>query len=108
MEFYESHDFRNAAVSFSKVVESNPKNMYANFLNGMSNYEDSKYTEAKQSFGKVIDDKKNYYVDQAEYYLALCYLQTNEDDKAIELLRKISTEGGFYAKVAKKMIRAKK
>jgi hypothetical protein len=87
------------------VVESNPKDMSANLLNGISNYEDKKYREAKQSFGMVIDDNNNLYVDQAEWYLALCYLQTDENDKAMKLFEIIRNEGGFYSKDAKKYIR---
>jgi TolA-binding protein len=104
-EYYESHDYKNAALYFSKVVESNPNDMSANLLNGISNYEDKKYREAKQSFGIVINDNKNLYVDQAQWYLALCYLQTDENDKAIKLLETIRNEGGFYSRDAKKIIR---
>jgi TolA-binding protein len=104
-EYYESHDYKNAALYFSKVVESNPKDMSATLLNGISNYEDKKYREAKQSFGIVINDNKNLFVDQAQWYLALCYLQTDENDKAIKLLETIRNEGGFYSKDAKKIIR---
>jgi TolA-binding protein len=104
-EYYESHDYKNAALYFSKVVESNPKDMSATLLNGISNYEDKKYREAKQSFGIVINDNKNLFVDQAQWYLALCYLQTDENDKAIKLLETIRNEGGYYSKDAKKIIR---
>jgi TolA-binding protein len=104
-EYFESHDYKNAALFFSKVVESNPKDMSATLLNGISNYEDRKYPEAKQSFGKVIDDKVSLFVDQAQWYLALCYLQTNENDKAFKLLEIIRNEGGFYSRDAKKIIR---
>jgi TolA-binding protein len=107
-EYFESHDYKNAALYFSKVVENNPKDMPATFLNGISNFEDRKYPEAKQSFGKVIDDNKNLYVDQAQWYLALCYLQTNENDKALKLLEIISNESGFYSKDAKKIVRSMK
>ena len=108
MEYFESSDYRNAALFFNRVVESNPKNMYANLLNGISNYEVSKYNEAKQSLGKVIDNKNNYYVDQAQWYLALCYLKTDDNDKAIALLKVIGKEGGYYAKEAKKILKVKK
>jgi tetratricopeptide (TPR) repeat protein len=107
-EYFESHDYKNAALYFSKVVENNPKDMPSTFFNGISNFEDRKYPEAKQSFGKVIDDNKNLYVDQAQWYLALCYLQTNENDKALKLLEIIRNESGFYSKDAKKIIRSMK
>jgi TolA-binding protein len=108
LEYYESHDYKNAALYFNIVVASNPKDMSATLLNGISNYEDKKYREAKQSFGKVIDDNRNLYVDQAQWYLALCYLQTDENDKALKLFEIIRNEGGFYSKEAKKYIRKMK
>jgi TolA-binding protein len=105
LEYYKTHDYRNAAFYFTKVVESEPKDMYATLLNGISNFEDSKYRDAKQSFGKVIEDNKNLYIDQAQWYLALCYLRTDEKNKAVQLLGIISNEDGFYAMNAKKIIR---
>jgi TolA-binding protein len=108
LEYYKTRDFKNAAFYFSKVVESEPKDMYATLLTGISNFEDNQYVTAKQSFGKVIDDNKNLYIDQAQWYLALCYINTSEKEKAIQLLNTISYEGGFYAKRAKKIIRSLK
>jgi hypothetical protein len=105
LEYFDTHDYKNAAFYFSKVVESEPKDMYANLLSGISNYEVSKYSEAKQSFGIVIDDKKNLYIDQAQWYLALCFLQTEEKEKSIQLLKKIKNEGGYFAKNAKIILR---
>jgi tetratricopeptide (TPR) repeat protein len=105
LEYYKTHDFKNAALYFTKVVESQPKDMYATLLNGISYFEDSQYTDAKNSFGKVIDDNKNLYIDQAQWYLAMCYINTNEKDKALQMLNVIKNEGGFYARDARKIIR---
>ena len=105
LDYYQIRDYKNAAFYFSKVVESEPKDMYATLLNGISNFEDSHYIDAKQSFGKVIDDNKNLYIDQAQWYLALCYVNTAETEKAIKLLNIIRDEGGYYADKAKKIIK---
>ena len=71
------------------MLESKPNDMQVVLLKGVSNFEEKKYPEAKQSFGKVIDDKNNLYIDQAQWYLALCYLNTNETEKAKQLLTTI-------------------
>ncbi len=105
MEYYNAHDFRNAALLFSKVVASNPKDIQSTLLNGISNFENSKYPEAKQSFGIVIDDKNNLYIDQAEWYLALCYLNTNETAKAKQLFEAIKREDGIYKNDARKILK---
>ncbi len=105
LEFYDIHDYKNAAVYFNKVLESNPKDMQTVLLSGVSNFEDQKYPEAERSFNKVMKDNDNLYIETAEWYLALCYLKTDEKVKAITQLRTISNEGKFYAKDAKKIIR---
>jgi len=108
MEFYNMHDYRKAAILFTKVVENNPKDMQSTFLNGISNYENSKYPEAKRSFGIVIGNNNNLFIDQAEWYLAFCYLKTNERERAIQQLEMIKQENGIYSKEAKSILRKMK
>ena len=105
LEYYNTHDFKNAAILFNKVVSANPKDMQSVLLNGVSNFEDSKYPEAKQSFKTVINDNNNLFIETAEWYLALCYVKTDENSKAIDQLKKIKSEGGIYSKDAGKIIR---
>ena len=105
LEYYNTSDYRNAANFFSKVIENNPKDMAATLLNGISNYEITRYSEAKASFGKVVEDNKSLYVDQAEWYLAACYLRTDENEKAIQILQKIKKESGHFAKPAARLVR---
>ena len=108
LEFYNTHDYEKAAILFNKVLETKPNDMQIVLLKGVSNFEEKKYPEAKQSFGKVIDDKDNLYIDQAQWYLALCYLNTNETEKAKQLFKIIGTEDGIYKNDAKKIIRGLK
>jgi tetratricopeptide (TPR) repeat protein len=105
LEYFNTSDYRNAALYFTKVVEANPKDMAATLLNGISNYEDTQYAEAKVSFVKVIDNDKNLYIDHAQWYLAECYIRTDEKEKAVKLLETIKSEGGFYSKNARKLLR---
>lgn len=108
LEFYNTHDYDNAAILFNKVIDNKPNDMQTVLLIGVSNFEEKKYPEAKQSFGKVIDDKNNLYVDQAKWYLALCYINTNETEKAKQLFGIISKESGIYQSDAKKIVRGLK
>jgi predicted Zn-dependent protease len=108
LEFYNTHDYEKAAVLFSKVLENKPNDMQTVLLKGVANFEEKKYPEAKQSFGKVIDDKDNLYIDQAQWYLALCYLNTNETDKAKQLFKLIGKENGIYKNDARKILRGLK
>jgi tetratricopeptide (TPR) repeat protein len=105
LECFETHDFKNAALFFNKVIENEPKDMYATLLTGISHFEDNSYNDAKKSFGIVIDDNKNLYIDQAQWYLVWCYLQTGENEKAIQLLQIIGNEGGLFSKTSKKILK---
>jgi tetratricopeptide (TPR) repeat protein len=108
LEFYNTHDYEKAAVLFNKVLENKPNDMQTVLLKGVSNFEEKKYPEAKQSFVKVIDDKDNLYIDQAQWYLALCYLNTYETEKAKQLFKIIVNGDGIYKSDAKKIIRGLK
>jgi tetratricopeptide (TPR) repeat protein len=105
LEFYNTNDYENAARFFSKVVESNPKDMQSVLLKGVSNFEDQKYPEAKISFTTVIDDNNNLYIETARWYLALCYIKTNEKEKAVSQLQSITNDNGIYSKDARKILR---
>jgi TolA-binding protein len=105
LEFYNTHDYHKAAILFNKVLENKPNDMQTLLLIGVSNFEEKKYPEAKQSFGRVIDDNNNLYIDQARWYLALCYINTGETKKAIQLFEEISKESGIYQNDAKKIVK---
>lgn len=105
LEYYKIHDYRNAAVYFSKVLEDEPDNMQTALLNGISNFENRNYPVAEGSFVKVIKDDNNLYIDYAQWYLALCYIQTNEKKKAVTQLTLIAKSEGIYKKDARKILR---
>jgi tetratricopeptide (TPR) repeat protein len=108
LEYYNTRDYEKAAVLFNKVLEKKPNDMQTVLLKGVSNFEEQKYPEAKQSFNQVIDNKDNLYIDQAQWFLSLCYLNTNENEKAIQLLKIIVKENGNYKNEANKIIRGLK
>ena len=105
LKYYNAQDYRNAASQFSKVLEKNPNDMQTHLLSGVSKMEEKKYNDAKRSFTTVIDDKDNLFIESAKWYLALCYLKTEENTKASELLDSIRKEGGLYRREAKKILR---
>ena len=95
VEFYNIHDYRNAARYFSMVLESDPENMQTELLNGISNFENQDYPAAKGSFFRVISDNNNFYIDHAQWYLALCYIKTGQTEKARKQLITIKTGEGI-------------
>lgn len=108
LEYYKIGDFRQAAVYFSKVLYREPDNMGTVLLDGISNYEIKNYPAAEGSFKKVIIDDNNYFVDHAQWYLGLCYIQTGETQKAKDQLSVIDKSKSVYSKKARKILRALK
>jgi tetratricopeptide (TPR) repeat protein len=105
LKYYNEQDYRNAASQFAKVLERNPGDMQTHLLSGVSNMEEEQYSEAKKSFTTVIDDNNNLFIESARWYLALCYVKTEDMEKASRLLVSIKNEGGLYSKDAKKVLK---
>ena len=105
LDYYKIRDYRNAAIYFNKVIETDPGNMQSELLNGISNFEIHNYPEARGSFSKVIDNNNNYYIDHAQWYLALCYIKTDEKMKAVEQLAIIEKSKTIYRKDARKILK---
>jgi tetratricopeptide (TPR) repeat protein len=106
LDYYKIRDYRTAAIYFNKVLENDPGNMQSELLNGISNFEIQNYPEAKGSFSRVIANHNNYYIDHAQWYLALCYIKTEEKLKAIEQLAIIEKSKTIYRKDARKILKS--
>jgi tetratricopeptide (TPR) repeat protein len=105
MDYYKIHDYSNAALYFTKALRSNPMDMESTMFNGVSNFEEKNYPVAKQSFNKVIDNNDNYFIEDAQWYLAWCYIQTNEPALAVEQLNMIKNSESIYRKDARKILK---
>lgn len=105
INYYNENDFKNAAISFIKVQESDPKYMESIFLYGVSNLETSNYGEAEKSFLKVIDNANNLFIEDAQWYVAFCYIKTNDKIKAQNQLAIIRKSDGIYKNYAKKILK---
>ena len=87
-----------AAIELLKNVTNHDKyNMVGHFYTGMALQETKKYNSAIGEYMMVIDDKNNLFVDQAQWYSGLCYLQTNENKKAYKLFKNLADKNGFYS-----------
>ena len=105
LKYYNEKDYKNAASQFAKVLEKNPDDMQTYLLSGVSNMEVKKFNEAKKSFTTVIEDNNNLFIESAKWYLALCYIKTEDNTKAKDILMSIKKEGGVYSKDARKILR---
>ena len=108
IDYYNIHDYKNAALYFSKVLASDPDDMESTMFYGTSSFEEKNYPEAKKSFSKVIDNNNNLFIEDAEWYLALCYLKSNEMKKAVDELTIIKNSRSIYSSNAGKILKRMK
>lgn len=108
VDYYNVSDYYNAALYFSKVLDSEPGNMESRMLYGVSNFEQLNYPVAEESFNDVIKDNNNYFIEDAQWYLAWCYIKTNEKAKAIDQLTLIGNSSSLYRDKARKVLRKMK
>jgi tetratricopeptide (TPR) repeat protein len=106
LEYFDVHDYGNAAVYFSKVLSSDPKYMESTMLYGVSKYEEKDYPEAEKSFDKITRDDNSLYLEDAQWYLALCYFKTSQLDKASSQLKIIKNSESIYSKDAGKILKS--
>jgi len=82
-----------------------PRSSKYNFLAGIASMELKKYDNAINSFKEVIEANaksgENYFLDEAEYYLAMSYLANNEPENALPLIEKIKNDSNhlYHAKL---------
>jgi tetratricopeptide (TPR) repeat protein len=92
MKYFEQKEYRKALDAF----KLEPDNMIVKLYSGFSYMELNKFDEAIKEFENIVIQNDNLFIDQAEWNLALCYLATNETNKARKLLTNISNSNTIY------------
>ena len=105
LEQYEEQDYEQAIQLFEKVLDKGKSNMALNLYSGIAYLEEEKYQKATSSFNDIISDEDNLFIEQAEWYLSMCYLKTENLDKARLVLNKIIEEESYYKDKAKEVLR---
>jgi len=103
--FYQEGDFQNAIEHFELFLENQPDNAGAQLYLGISLYEEDRYHDAEASLNKVVDHQDNLYVDKAEWYLGLCYLALNENERARRKFAVLASGNSDKADEAQKLLR---
>lgn len=102
---YESAEYIEAIALFEQILDKNPQMMASHLYTGISLMEINEYNSAGISFNKVIAQNDNLYIEQAEWYLGMVYLFTNQKEKARKQFRKIKSGDGYYRDEASKILR---
>ena len=103
---YLQADYTQAISYFERVLELNAGRMDASLGVGISYMKTSQFENAGLSFNRVIEHSDNLYVEKAEWYLGLCFLATDETERARRQFARIaSTQNGYYTDEALRILR---
>lgn len=97
---YREQHYESAIPLFEAAIEKDNTDMASVFYAGMSYMETEQYASANNKFTKVVEARPNLYMEQAEWYLALCYLITDNHQKALNQLTAIANSHSYYAQKA--------
>lgn len=103
LESYQAHEYEKAIVYLEQVLSTEQNNMESVFMHGMANMEVKNYPAASGSFTKVIQQNDNLYLEDAAWYLGLCYMMTGEKDRAVRQFDLIAASKSRYNKEARKL-----
>jgi tetratricopeptide (TPR) repeat protein len=105
MDLYINRQYSAASTALREYLSHNPGRAEATLILGVSEMENNNFETAITLFSSLCEKRNNLYIDHSQWYLALCYVKTGNEDKAIEELQAIINSGSIYSSKAKKVIR---
>lgn len=102
---YQNDNYHSTIEVLNKVPDSSDEAFVAQFYKGMSYQNLNQIDKAIQEYSKVIDQGNNLFVEEAEWYKALCYLKANRKLEAKQELLAVIERKGHYENDAKAIIR---
>jgi tetratricopeptide (TPR) repeat protein len=102
---FSKNDYQAADGLFDKILINDPRNFAVMYYSGISNIEMKNYPKAIQMFEAIISDNDNLYIENAEWYLGLTYLASENVGQASKIFKEIAaTPEHFYTKDAKSIL----
>lgn len=106
MELYRSGNYTEAIEQFQYLINEGQSLIQSNFLNGMAMMQVEEYREAISSFDVVVAHNDNMFLEDASYYLGLCYMNIEESERARTIMEGIISSKSRYKKEAKKILKS--
>lgn len=98
-QLFNTAEYTKATDQFNKVVNLDPGHIQAKYYLGLSNLYAGNLETATNLFLEVVKSGDMNYSTGARWHLAWCYIQTDEKDKALELLEDLKADGYYGEKV---------
>jgi tetratricopeptide (TPR) repeat protein len=103
--YYNERNYEKAAKSLEQLLSTDEGNIEYRFQLANSYMGMQSYPNAGKSYIKVIEDNNNLYIEDAQWYLGICYVMTNDNEKAINQLSLIASSDSRYKKEARQLLK---
>ena len=101
----EIKNYADALEVFKSIIEDDTENSVARFYAGQSYQNLDKNISAIKEYKTVVDHNENLFVEQAEWYMSLCFIIEGDKQLASAQLNSIVANNGYYKKDAKALLR---
>jgi len=101
--YYMNENYRAAALTFKKALDSDIEQAEIRFLYAISLLEIENFENAILELKTVISVHDSYKLE-AKWYLSLCYLKLNKIEEAQKLLNELSEKRSVYQDSAKEIL----
>jgi len=105
MEAIRSKNYDQAISYLNQIVKTDQANIESSFMLGVANMEVKNFSEAETIFKKVLAQNDNLFIEDANWYLGLCYMVTEEKEKALKQFEYIADTKSKYSKESRKLAR---
>ena len=102
---YNQAEYTEAVGLFEEILKTDASNPVGNFYQGMAYQELGQFDNAIGSYNQVIKERNNLFIEQAQWYAALCYLQNDNRRKAFKQFQRIAENNGYYSEKASAILR---
>jgi tetratricopeptide (TPR) repeat protein len=105
MQLYQGKQYAKAIALFENIIKNDASSVGVNLYSGISYMELKQYSKANQKFQNILKNRPNPFVESATWYLGMCYIETNDRDKAAQQFAALANKGGFYQHDAKSILK---
>jgi hypothetical protein len=103
--YFLNGEYEKALVLYDKAIQEKDEKFVFQFYKASALQNLEKFDEAIPEYESVINHGDNIFVEEAEWYKALCYIKLGEAVEARDQLLTIIGNNGYYAVDAKAILR---
>ncbi len=102
---YTKKDYNAAFELLGAQLNENMNDPAVRFYYGLTAIELNRYETAIYQLNELVNSNQQPFSINAKWYLGLCYLKLNEEDKAKSYFEDIANEDGYYSQQAREILK---